>query len=79
MAKKIENRVQKLEEKNPRGRLIYPHCYYYGEEGCEPYWTNEPVKTWSSGAYYDEIEKERQGLAEWQIKQKEKSSQNLTH
>ena len=59
MAKKIENRVQKLEEKTPRGRLIYPHGYYYGEEGCEPYWTDEPVRPFST--WYDDIEKEKAG------------------
>jgi len=28
-------------------RLVYPLGYFYGEEGCKPYWTNEPVKPFS--------------------------------
>ncbi len=59
MANKIENRIQKLEEKTPKGRLITPIGYFYGEEGCEPYWTDEPVKPFS--ARYEDIKKEEAG------------------
>ncbi len=60
MAHKIDNRVKKLEEAAPtKARLIYPNGYYYGEEGCEPYWTDEPPRPFS--AYYDDIKKEKAG------------------
>ncbi len=54
-----ENRVKKLEEKTPTGRWVYPLGYYYGEPNSEPYWTDDPVRPYSS--YYDDLEKEKAG------------------
>ena len=60
MAHKIENRVKKLEENSSVGlRMIYPLGWFYGEEDCEPYWTDEPVRPYS--AWFDDAKKEEAG------------------
>jgi hypothetical protein len=56
---KLKSRIKKLEEKTPKGRWVYPNGYYYSEEGCEPYWTDEPVRPYSD--WYDDIKKEEAG------------------